>query len=687
MNGPLIFLDLDYAVYSITAATCDLDTMAMKKLLTMMLIAAAVLVGACSRTEPDRSLRFASTVAGVNGAFGEAFGVATKDGDIYVSDGEGGKIWRIHDGTTAVFAEGLATPSGITFAPHGELIVADSGSCSIKRIDPAGKVATLAGVDGRSGYADGEAASALFNAPIGVGVAADGRIFVADTYNDRIRVIESGKVTTMAGSTRGFADGAGASVKFDTPTGIAIWQDKLLVADTANRRIRVVEPNGIVWTLAGNGESDLMDGLASMAKFVQPTAIAVGQNGSIFIADGNAIREISGLFGVVRTISSPRRGLADGLRSRSQFGLPTGLAFDRDGSLLVADSENRLLRRISHDRGKEITPDEIGALRGTAEQFRNAAPARWPFDPPTSRREIAGTLGEIRGEMKPADSDVWFHNGLDIAGAYGETARFVRDEKVLRPLAAENFGTLRELLRMPTMGYIHVRLGRDKDNKPFGDPRFQFTTGASGKLADVRIPRGSSFRAGEPIGTLNAMNHVHLIAGRSGSEMNALDALILPGITDIRPPTIEAVSFFNGDAETKPVSGPTQLTGKVRVVMRAFDQVDGNAGRRRLGLYQAGYQLLRPDLTPVSDIRWNIRFDRLPPSDAVEFVYAEGSRSGATGETIFNYVVTNHVGGDEYSEGWLNTDAIDAGNYVLRVFAGDYFGNNSYLDTQVEVKK
>ncbi|MBK8304160.1 MAG: hypothetical protein IPK98_12435 [Chloracidobacterium sp.] len=61
--------------------------------------------------------------------------------------------------------------------------------------------------------------------------------------------------------------------------------------------------------------------------------------------------------------------------------------------------------------------------------------------------------------MKPGSDQVWFHNGLDIAGAYGETARFVRDEKVLRPIAAENFGTLRELIRMPTLGYIHIRLG------------------------------------------------------------------------------------------------------------------------------------------------------------------------------------------------------------------------------------
>src|SRR4030095_149932 len=91
-----------------------------------------------------------------------------------------------------------------------------------------------------------------------------------------------------------------------------------------------------------------------------------------------------------------------------------------------------------------------------------------------------------------------FHNGLDIAGAYGETARFVRDEKVLLPIAATNFGTLRELLRMPSMGYIHVGLGRDQSSLPFADTRFQFEKDNLGKLIGVRVPRGTKFKSGEP---------------------------------------------------------------------------------------------------------------------------------------------------------------------------------------------
>ena len=397
------------------------------------------------------------------------------------------------------------------------------------------------------------------------------------------------------------------------------------------------------------------------------------------------------VFPLVTTISNQQRGLSDGEIRNARFNRPSGLAFDDSGNLFVADSDNRLVRRISTvQSGSAIKPEQIEAFRDKPEEFRKAQPPRWPYDPPSAKREIAGTLGELRGEIKPGNNDIHFHNGLDIAGAYGETAVFVRDEKVLRPVAAENFGTLRELLRMPTMGYIHIRLGRNSSGVPIGDPRFVFSKDAIGKLSDIRVPRGSAFKAGEPIGTLNPMNHVHLIAGRSGSEMNALDALIFPGISDSRPPTIEKLTLTDEnwrELETKSPKGRIQLAGKTRIIVRAFDQVDGNAGRRRLGIYQAGYQILRADGSPLNDIQWTVKFDRLPSPAAVPFVYAEGSKSGATGETIFNYIVTNRVDSDEFREDFIDAATLGPGNYTIRVFAADYMGNTSFADVKIDVDR
>ncbi|MBK8304159.1 MAG: hypothetical protein IPK98_12430 [Chloracidobacterium sp.] len=283
---------------------------------------------------------------------------------------------RITGGKASVFAAGLDTPSGIAFAKNGDLVVADSGSHTIKSVNAKGEVTVIAGVNGKQGFADGDAATALFNAPVGVAVGADGKLFIADTYNDRIRVIENGKVTTLAGSGKGYADGVGDQAKFDTPTGIAVWQDKLLIADAGNRRIRVVEPTGIVWTLTGNGEQTLKDGLLSAAMFVQPTAITVSKIGQIYVADGNAIRMISGeVLPTVQTISSEERGLSDGNLHRSRFNRPSGLTFDAAGNLLVTDSENRLVRSLSpQNNGTAITKDQIAALRDKPEEFRHYNP-------------------------------------------------------------------------------------------------------------------------------------------------------------------------------------------------------------------------------------------------------------------------------------------------------------------------
>lgn len=661
---------------------------------SFLLLFSAIFSASCTwNREPERvPWTNVATLAGLNREFGEPFGIAVKGEEIYVSDGENGKIFRVFkDGQIEVFADKLDTPSHIAFDNNGDLIVADSGTHTIKKIKPTGEIELIAGVENQSGFADGNALSALFNAPIGVAVSEE-KIFVADTYNDRIRVIENGQVTTIAGNEKGFSDGPENQAKFDTPNGLAIWKDgHILVADTGNRRLRVIEENGKVWTLAGNGNSNLNDGQLPEAQFVHPTAIAVDEFGAIFVTDGNAVRAIGrSFFPTVETLSDERRGYADGEFLKARFNRPSGLATDEQGNLFIADSENQTVRVFSGEKiGANISDKEKRNLRFSAEEFRQLAAPRWSYNPPEKTREITGTLGEIRGEIKENDNPVWFHNGLDIAGGYGEKAHFIRDDKVLNPFSAQNFDTLRELLRMPTLGYIHIRLGRDKDDNIFDDPRFQFFYAGEEKLDGLRIPRGVKFKAGEAIGTLNSLNHVHLIAGRSGAEMNALNALILPGASDSRLPTIEKVSIFDEDwreIETETVNQRIKLGGKIRVTVRAYDQMDGNSDRRRLGVYKIGYQILQND-APLFEPKWTISFERMPAAEAVRFVYAVGSKSGATGETIFNYIATNEVDGDVFRENFLDVSQFEQGNYNLRVFAADFFGNTTSKDISFEVIK
>lgn len=651
-----------------------------------------LLTAACRQRDEIRTFETVRTLVGPESGLAEPFGVAIRNGSIYVSDGERGKISVAgNSGLLEDVSADFDTPSGIAFGPDGVLYVADTGKHAIYKLD--GEAKLVAGKPGVAGSSDGSALSATFNGPTGIAIAPDGKIFVTDTYNDRIRVIANGNVTTLAGDKRGYGDGAGGSAQFDTPLGISLWGERILVADAGNRRLRAISGDGSVITLAGNGGNGQLDGYPLEAGFVRPTAIAVSPDGIIYVADGNSIRAIGRrLFSFVETISNSNRGFADGPPFSARFNRPSGLTLDNEGRLVIADSDNGLVRRFEFVKGAEKQDDSIIQVpkQYSAEEFRDLQPPRWPYDPPDAKRDVAGTLGEIRGEYIDDNSHVRFHNGLDIAGNYGETARFVRTEKVLDPMSAENFGTLRELVRLPLMGYIHIRLGRDSSDKRFGDQRFIFSYDDDGKMIDVRIPRGSKFNAGEPIGTLNAMNHVHLIAGPIGAEMNALAALKLPNISDSIAPTIEQVTFWDENwrqIETAAPSSRITLTGKTRIVLRAYDRMDGNSERRKLGVYSLGYQIVPTSGEPKSQVDSSIIFDRNPPPEAARTVYARGSKSGPSGETIFNYSITNRLDAHGFNEGFFDASRLEPGQYTIRVFAADYFGNRSSKDIQIEVKR
>src|SRR6185436_16824862 len=146
-------------------------------------------------------------------------------------------------------------------------------------------VTTIAG-DGSPVIRDGKESG--FSDPFGVAVAADGTIYVADAgESNRIRKVSpDGNVTTLAGASEGFADGAGASASFNTPSALAFGPDgNLYVADTGNNRIRKITPDGTVSTVAGDGTAGYVDGPAAAAQFNGPLGLAVTRDGDIHLAD------------------------------------------------------------------------------------------------------------------------------------------------------------------------------------------------------------------------------------------------------------------------------------------------------------------------------------------------------------------------------------------------------------------
>lgn len=675
------------------------------------------------RVRPIKPLTKAVTVAGAGpqlsaNALADPFGVAVNDeGEVYVTDGLGGRIYRIEvDGRLTLITEKLDMPSALAVAADDALIVANTGAHTIVRVNVGdGSVTTIVGQPNVSGDSEGPANVARFNGPIGVAVASDGIIYVADSYNDRIcAVAADGQVRTLAGGDEpGFRDGVGRDALFDTPCGLVVARDgALIVADTGNHRLRRVALDGTVTTLAGTGEWDMRDGAPLSAAFAEPTALAWRRDGALAIADAasSAVRLLTfGEQAAVSTIAGGYPfGLVDGAISSARLNRPFGLAFTRDDALWFADNGNGFVRAFAPANwtlGRLAKPEE--ALVKAA-VVRQRVPARWPFNPPEARREIAGTFGEVRGERQ-AESDAWFHNGLDIPGAYGETVYALHSERVTQPLAVEGFNTTRERLRLPLLGYIHLRLGRDQNDMPFFDIEnqgFLFRRDAQGQLTGLRIRRGTRIGEGAALGTLNRLNHVHLIAGPASSEVNALAALQLPGISDTVAPTIESVSLLteagvrietpmptpataSAKKKAPPPAEPLIVQGRVRVVVQAYDQADGNARHRRLGLYRLGYQVFNTDGTAARGFeqpRFNLSFERLTESaKAVALAYAEGSQSGYTGQTIFAYTVTNVVRDGVAREEFWETGQLAAGMYVLRVYAEDFFGNQARRDVLVQV--
>ena len=260
------------------------------------------------------------------------------------------------------FADGSAltaqfsTPSAIARAADGRLFVADTANHRIRVISADGAtVSTYAG-DGVSAFADGSTSTARFSQPRGVAVAADGRLFVADTANHRIRVIsaDGATVSTYAGDDAAdFADGSTTTARFATPRGVALAADgRLFVADSSNDRIRVISADGAtVSTYAGSGFG-FANGSTSTARFIEPQGVAVAADGRVFVADtGNRrIRVISADGATVSTYAGDGvQNFADGSTTTAQFDNPSDVVVASDGRVFVADTGNRRIRVISAD--------------------------------------------------------------------------------------------------------------------------------------------------------------------------------------------------------------------------------------------------------------------------------------------------------------------------------------------------
>lgn len=293
-------------------------------------------------------------------------------GSLFVSDMDDHTIWKVdatNHKTLLAGSSGLAGstdgqgtnarfshPGGLAVDPAGNLLVADTGNHTIRRIAPDGTVTTLAGAAGLPGTTDGPGAQARFNAPFGLAADATGGAYIADAQNHTIRYLAAdGTVSTYAGKAGapGLVDGTATAAQFNQPNGIALAPNgTLYVADYGNSCIRAIAPGAIVTRLAGQaGTYGFADGSGpSAAKFNSPVGIALDAAGVLWVADtqNHAIRRV----GTDGTVSTPAgtggtAGNADGTGTAALFYRPCGIAITPAGNLAVADTANHLLRTVT----------------------------------------------------------------------------------------------------------------------------------------------------------------------------------------------------------------------------------------------------------------------------------------------------------------------------------------------------
>ncbi len=245
----------------------------------------------------------------------------------------------------------FSTPNGVCVDSNGNVYVTDGSFQRIRKITPAGVVSIIAG-SGSGGFTNGTGWGASFDNPWGIAVDTSGHLFVSETINSDLRKITpAGVVSTLAGSrANGFLDGTGTGAQFNQPRGVAIdASGNLFVADTFNHRIRKVTPAGVVTTLAGTGTSGTANGIGSMASFSRPFGVAVDATGALYVADSNnhLIRKITPA-GVVSTLSGAgTAGSANGTGTMASFNSPVDVAVDANGEVYVADYNNNLIRKIT----------------------------------------------------------------------------------------------------------------------------------------------------------------------------------------------------------------------------------------------------------------------------------------------------------------------------------------------------
>lgn len=271
----------------------------------------------------------------------------------------GGNFRQFAEGSSALSSY-LSAPRGLALDPNGNLYFAETLEGRVRRLDPTGRLSTVAG--GGSEADNGAALQAALFAPLALLTTPDGLLHIADSLGHRVRTVRpSGTISTLAGTGRAGFGGDGLTARYaalSLPSGLAMdAAGNIFISDQGNLRVRRIDPTGRITTVAGTGVRGYFGdgGPALEAQLNFPGALAVDANGYLYIADtGNhVIRRVSP-DGVITTYAgSGFRGYGGDGGPATQAALnldnPGALAVDSTGTLFIADSFNHRIRCVTPD--------------------------------------------------------------------------------------------------------------------------------------------------------------------------------------------------------------------------------------------------------------------------------------------------------------------------------------------------
>jgi DNA-binding beta-propeller fold protein YncE len=316
-------------------------------------------------------------------------------------------------------------------------------------------------IGGRKGYAGdyGPAMQAWLDTPGGLAVSPNGDVYIADSNNDVIRVVDArGNIEPVAGNHdlgTGFSGDNGPAIlaQLDTPDGVAIAPDgDLIVADSHNDRIRRVDQQtGVITTIAGSGENgyDGDEKRATEAALNTPSAVAAAPNGDIYIADtlNYRVRMIAARTGMIHTIAgdgSPgaSQNAGDGgLATAAHLNMPSDVAIAPNGDVYIADMHHNRVRKV------DAKTHVITTIAGTG---------IWGYsgdDGPATQARLAGPAG-VAVVAEPGGKVTIF-----IADYYNGHVRAVGPDGIIRDLSDEGreaFGAPTRIVYAPKRGFLYV---------------------------------------------------------------------------------------------------------------------------------------------------------------------------------------------------------------------------------------